>query len=127
MFRRNAFDDFARRHPALEHDLLERTLEELDRVREWMVLLGTMSASERLVTFLKTLGSRLGAPVAGQPGSIHISLPFGRQEIADILSLTIETVSRQITSLRIAGIIDTPDRRTVVLHNRTRRPGGLPE
>jgi CRP/FNR family transcriptional regulator len=35
--------------------------------------------------------------------------------MADLLGLTIETVSRQLTRLRQAGVIDLPDRRAVVI------------
>ena len=38
-FQRSTFDEFARRHSSLEHDLLERTLSELDHVRQWMRML----------------------------------------------------------------------------------------
>jgi len=40
VFRRSAFDQFARCHPELEHALLLRTLSELERARRWMLLLG---------------------------------------------------------------------------------------
>jgi CRP/FNR family transcriptional regulator len=40
IFNRNAFDDFASEHPDLQQKLLRRTLDELDRARHWMMLLG---------------------------------------------------------------------------------------
>ena len=43
-----------------------------------------------------------------------------RQQISDILGLTIETVSRQFTRIRKEGIIELPDRRTVVIRDRNR-------
>lgn len=120
-FRRTAFDDFARAHPSLEHDLLQRTLTELDRVRDWMVLLGRMSAHQRLAAFFLELADRLGrdSEDGGEDGEpVRLELPFGRQEIADILGLTIETVSRQITRMRGEGLIDTPTQRAVVILDR---------
>jgi CRP/FNR family transcriptional regulator len=123
-FRRSAFDSFARAHPALEHDLLHRTLDELDRVRDWMVLLGRMSAHQRLAAFFLELADRLGVDSAGvddagEDTAVKLDLPFGRQEIADILGLTIETVSRQITRMRGEGLIDTPSQRVVMILDRT--------
>jgi CRP/FNR family transcriptional regulator len=44
-------------------------------------------------------------------------LPFSRQQIADVLGLTIETVSRQFTKLKSDGMIDLPSRREVVIVN----------
>jgi CRP/FNR family transcriptional regulator len=115
-FRRSGFDDFARRHPDLEHSLLQRTLLDLDRTREWMVLLGRKSAMARLASFLVAMGERVGRTVqADDNGTLHFDLPLSRQDIADLLGLTIETVSRQITHLRERGIIETPGRRGIVV------------
>ena len=118
-FLRGPFDDFAREHHELEHHLLERTLTDLDRTRHWMMLLGRKSAAERVAAFLLEMAARLeAAPPPPPAGTTRFHLPFGRQEIADLLSLTIETVSRQMTKLRDDGVIDIPDRRTVVVLDR---------
>lgn len=114
-FPRSAFDDFARDHPDLEHRLLQRTLTDLDRTRQWMMLLGRKSATERVAAFLLEMAARLVDEDDAERGTVRLQLPFGRQEIADLLGLTIETVSRQITKLRDDGVIDTPDRRSVVV------------
>jgi CRP/FNR family transcriptional regulator len=122
VFSRRDFDAFAREHPALEHKLLERTLGELDRTRRWMLLLGRKSASEKLASFLLEMAERLvGADGCAmrfeevRPGPRALTLPFSRQQIADVLGLTIETVSRQFTRLRNEGIVDLPSRREVAI------------
>jgi CRP/FNR family transcriptional regulator len=48
----------------------------------------------------------------------RFALPLSRQQAADILGLTIETVSRQLGRLREAGFISTPDRRTIEILDR---------
>ena len=61
-----------------------------------------------------------------QPGCVgapdtplkRFALPFSRQQVADVLGLTIETVSRQFTRLKAEGIIDLPSRREVTIVNR---------
>lgn len=119
-FSRGDFDTFAREHPELEHKLLERTLTELDRARHWMLLLGRKSATEKIATFLLEMSDRLvdkGCSVDDGPVT-SFTLPFGRQQIADVLGLTIETVSRQLTKLRADGYIDLPSRREVVIVDR---------
>ncbi len=119
-FTRGDFDRFAREHPDLEHKLLQRTLDELDRARHWMLLLGRKSASEKMATFLLEMSERLVDPGCRMmPGPLDaFTLPFGRQQVADILGLTIETVSRQLTQLRAMGVIDLPSRREVVIKKR---------
>ncbi|WP_370188945.1 Crp/Fnr family transcriptional regulator [Qipengyuania sp.] len=115
VFERSDFDRFAREHPRLEHKLLERTLGELDRTRRWMVLLGRMNAEQKVASFLLEMADRLGLRTAGGP--MRFTLPLSRQQIADVLGLTIETVSRQLTRLRNEGAIELPSRREVVLRD----------
>jgi CRP/FNR family transcriptional regulator len=120
VFARNDFDRFAREHPELEHKLLERTLAELDRTRAWMMLLGRKTASEKIATFLLDMSDRFGetgcAPLR-RPAK-RFTLPFSRQQVADVLGLTIETVSRQFTRLKQDGVIDLPSRREVEVLDR---------
>ena len=116
VFERTDFDRFAREHPRLEHKLLERTLSELDRTRRWMLLLGRMNAEQKVASFLLEMAERLGTNQASGPETT-VALPLSRQQIADVLGLTIETVSRQLTRLRNAGAIDLPSRREIVLRD----------
>ena len=118
IFQRADFDRVARDHPRLQHKLLERTLAELDRTRRWMLLLGRMTAEQKLASFLletaervteKTCAAELGAP----PSTVPLTLT--RQQIADVLGLTIETVSRQFTRMKLDGLIALPSRREVVI------------
>ena len=118
IFSRRDFDAFASSHPALEHKLLQRTLQELDRTRRWMLLLGRKSASEKVASFLLDLTERLApatSDISAEAGTMRLTLPFSRQQIADVLGLTIETVSRQFTRLKNDGIVDLPSRREVVI------------
>ncbi|MBS0480874.1 MAG: Crp/Fnr family transcriptional regulator [Proteobacteria bacterium] len=120
VFSRQDFDAFARDHPKLEHKLLQRTLAELDRTRRWMLLLGRKSASEKLASFLLEMSERLIEPNCGHGETVltRFALPFSRQQVADVLGLTIETVSRQFTRLKADGLIDLPSRREVVILDR---------
>ncbi|WP_230279969.1 Crp/Fnr family transcriptional regulator [Croceicoccus sp. Ery15] len=119
VFERKDFDRFAREHPRLEHRLLERTLAELDRTRRWMLLLGRMSAEQKLASFLLEMTDRLADAVPAQLDHAQLLvLPLSRQQIADVLGLTIETVSRQFTRMKADGLIDLPSRREVVIVDR---------
>lgn len=121
VFNRRDFDSFAREHPALEHKLLQRTLTELDRTRRWMLLLGRKSASEKVASFLLEMCERVGGSgcdAEDAPAEITLDLPVSRQQIADVLGLTIETVSRQFTRLKSEGVIDLPSRREVHIRDR---------
>ncbi len=121
VFDRSDFDRFAREHPRLEHKLLERTLTELDRTRKWMLFLGRMNAEQKIASFLLESADRLapsGCNIDFDRRPNSFKLPLTRQQIADILGLMIETVSRQLTKLKRDGLIDLPTRREVVIQDR---------
>ena len=122
IFSRSSFDAFARKHPELEHKLLQRTLDELDRAREWMLLLGKKAANERIATLLLEMSARLGeSGCSAETGGLDsFELPLDRQQMGDVLGLTIETVSRQLSRLKADGVIALPDRRVVEIRNRRR-------
>lgn len=80
-----------------------------DRVtflREHAVLLGRKSACERVATFLlwMALGPHRNTRLPSDNVAV-IRLPMTRQEIADHLGLTIETVSRVMSDIRRRGIV----------------------
>ncbi|MEM9059344.1 MAG: helix-turn-helix domain-containing protein [Pseudomonadota bacterium] len=113
LFHRSAFETLISERTALQRRLLEMTLDELDAAREWLVLLGRKTARERLASFLLILARREAKlrDIALTSG-IDVAIPLTREAIAEFLGLTIETVSRQFTSLRRDGVIDLPDKRS---------------
>ncbi|WP_373353386.1 transcriptional regulator FnrL [Pseudoroseicyclus sp. CXY001] len=114
-FDRRKFEELVRTTPHVATRLLTMTLDELDAARDWAVVLGRMTAREKIATFLVSLARR-DAVTGGrsqEEGEVTLHLPLSREAIADHLGLTIETTSRQITALRKDGLIDTPSARTV--------------
>jgi CRP/FNR family transcriptional regulator len=101
--------------PELEHKLHEQTLKELDEARDWMLTLGRKSASEKVASFLYLIATHINpeSETGNGSGVVHFDIPLKRSDIADFLGLTIETVSRQITKLRHAGVINLFNNRTV--------------
>jgi CRP/FNR family nitrogen fixation transcriptional regulator len=84
-------------------------MKKFQRAQAHMLLLGRHTACERVASFLLDFHHRASA--------IAIDLPMSRQDIADYLGLTIETVSRTFTQLQSAGLIDLISCRRVVLRN----------
>jgi CRP/FNR family transcriptional regulator len=117
-FSHQSFERVIRDHPDLQHRLFERTLDELDAARDWMLLLGRKTAEEKLASFLLLLARRslLSRCARKEPGAHAIAafdLPLTRADIADFLGLTIETVSRQLTRLKAQGFIRIKGSRTI--------------
>jgi CRP/FNR family transcriptional regulator len=102
-FARGPFARFSDHRPNLLRRMNELAVQELNQAREHMVLLGRRSAEEKVATFLVGWRDRL---VALRGTSETVPLPMSRQDIADYLGLTIETVSRTFTKLERDGIIE---------------------
>lgn len=116
VFPNEAFERLVGVYPELKHRLFERTLDELDAARDWMLLLGRKTAEEKVASFLLMLARRsVMADCQHQGGSsaAQFELSLKRADIADYLGLTIETISRQLTRLRAAGIINIIDARSI--------------
>lgn len=121
-FERKAFEGIVRSSPNVARRLLTMTLDELDVARDWQVLLGRLSARERVAHFLLSLvrreASDSGADLVS--GAITLQLPLSREMIADYLGLTIETTSRQFTALRRDGLIESSSARQIFVPDLAR-------
>ena len=95
-FSRTAFLNYVEGKPHLLRRLHEFASYELTLAQDQMLLLGRRTAEEKISSFLRNLQTRFGR--IGQ-NSVTVPLPMSRQDIADYLGLTIETVSRTLTKL----------------------------
>lgn len=88
---------------------------ELQRAEDHMMLLTRKSAFERVSSFL----FEIGAPARGA----WTQLSMSRQDIADYLGLTIETVSRMVSQVQAEGLMvfDGARRFRVLQHTRRAR------
>jgi CRP-like cAMP-binding protein len=84
--------------------------QELRRVQDHILVL-IKTAKERVVSFLLEMAQR-------HSSGNEIVLPMSRQDIADYLGITIETVSRSLTELESSGSIKLTSARHIVLCNR---------
>src|SRR5581483_11811089 len=119
-FNRRQLEELMHEQASLKQLFLERTLDEVDAVREWMLLLGRKSAGEKVAALILHIAQRLHAgngQEAAQPQPVRLDLPLSRTEMADYLGLRIETVSRQLKHLRTAGVIDTGGGRAVTVRD----------
>lgn len=90
--------------PELSKFFLDTLMSRLHRARERMIMIGRMTAIERVVSFLLRLKE-------DQNGAREITIAMSRQDIADHLGLTIETVCRTLTELKKQGVIAMPSAR----------------
>ena len=110
--RRASIMALATRDGDLATELWQRTAEAFRRAQEHMLLLGRKNAEERVASFLLRMAARTAAGQA-------IELPMSRQDIADYLGLTIETVSRTLTILENRAAIELPSSRRIFVRSRS--------
>jgi CRP/FNR family transcriptional regulator len=112
VFPAERFLDIAQSDPAVLRSVLARSLQALHRSRTRMMQMGHKSAQQRIADFLVSMAERLAGCTSG---ACAFALPMSRRDIGDSLGLTIETVSRQLTELREAGLVETEGRSKVCL------------
>jgi CRP/FNR family nitrogen fixation transcriptional regulator len=110
VIKRSSLVSLAARDGEVARQLWTMTANELQRAQDHIMLL-IKTAQERVAGFLLEMASR--STTVGE-----IELPMSRQDIADYLGLTIETVSRTLTQLEKAAAIAVPTSRRIVLRNR---------
>jgi CRP-like cAMP-binding protein len=108
--KRSTLMALAARDNDVSRDLWRLTGRELARAHDHIVLL-VKSAQERVAAFLLDMAER-------RPAGDAVELPMSRQDIADYLGLTIETVSRTLTALENEAAIELANSRRIVLRNR---------
>ena len=109
--RRISLSDLSNQGGEIARHLLQLTVAGLQRTQDHVVLLGRKSACERVASLLLDLDERAGGPRT-------LDVPMSRQDMADYLGLTIETVSRTLTQLQADGLIQIPASRRIVLSDR---------
>jgi CRP-like cAMP-binding protein len=97
---RSAVDALAENDTAMAQHLAALTIANLHTAYQRMLLLGRKTSAERLASFLLEIAQRLGSA-----GASSIQLPMGREDIADYLGLTKETVCRVMTEMSRSGVV----------------------
>ena len=110
VIKRAALKNLGEEGARFERQMWKATGRELERTQEHLLLLGRRTAAERVAGFLVDIADRLGGEYTG--------LPMGRQDMADYLGLTIETVSRMLTQLQGDGLVEFSGCRRFRLKNR---------
>lgn len=113
VFARSEMEDALRRYPALAQALLRRSQADLYESRKLLALSGRRGATEKVAALVLELAQ------AASQSSCHpapeFELPLTRGELAALLGLTIETVSRSLTAIEEEGLIQRKGARGIEL------------
>lgn len=107
-FQRAPFEALLLERPDLERIVLLNVLNELDRARDWMMVLSNQKVSGKVAGFLLVLCSRFASiDHLLRPGEdgIDVRIPIGRPDLAHLLGTRPESISRALHALDEAGHI----------------------
>jgi CRP/FNR family transcriptional regulator len=111
----SVLNDMAVHNPQVAMQLYRLLSEELLATRDLLLTVGQRTATERLASLLLAVARRNERNDANWS---RVALAMTRADIADFLSLTVETVSRTFTKLRQSGIIELVNSSLVVIKDR---------
>ncbi len=113
-FQRAPFEALLLQSPELDRFVLLNTQNELDRARDWMVILANPRVKGRLAGFLMVLCTRFAkVDHLVQPGDgvLDVKIPISRTDLAHLLGTTPESISRAFHALAADGniVVKTPN------------------
>jgi CRP/FNR family transcriptional regulator len=103
-----SLDEVCHEVPSIQYAMRRIMGKEVTKDHAMLLLLGRMSAEEKLASFLISLSKRM-AQRHWKPTEFNLTMP--RQDIANYLGLAVETVSRLFAHLQDQEIIEVDRRR----------------
>ena len=108
---REQFFAFLRSNPDISIDMIRLLVSEIAEARSQMTSMSFKDARMRVATFVLSL---ISVSEGSASNSCSLTLPLSSQEIAEILELSPETVSRTWHALRQEGLIEKRGRRLFI-------------
>ena len=108
-FPRAEFESLLTQSPDLERAVMLNITSELDRAREWLIILSNQKIVGRIAGFLLLMCSRFGEIdhiMRPKPGGIEVKIPINRADLAHLLGTRAESISRALHSLNDQGILE---------------------
>jgi CRP/FNR family transcriptional regulator, nitrogen fixation regulation protein len=109
---RRRVEMLAEADPQLSREIRQVMFEALSRLQTQLMILGRITATEKVSSFLLTMAERLSDQTLDR-----VDLPISRYDIADYLGLSVETVCRSLTSKK-RGLIALSGPRSVRIIDR---------
>jgi CRP/FNR family nitrogen fixation transcriptional regulator len=113
--RRSLFASLTKGDISAANNVRDLVTKNLEHIENHLLLLGRQKSLEKVAAFLLEMDRRLGRPEV-------MALPMTRRDIADYLGMTLETVSRILSSLQEERILSVTGKnhRELVLHSRSK-------
>jgi CRP/FNR family nitrogen fixation transcriptional regulator len=112
-YQRPRIEVLAESDPKIARELRDIAFKALSRMQTQLLILGRITALEKVGSFLLEMSARLS-----NGDSERVTLPISRYDIADYLGVSVETVSRALSDLKRRGAIKLLSTRTVSIVHR---------
>jgi len=109
-YRRRSVEQIAQKNESVSHQLLHFAMHNLAQAQDHSLVLGRRGAAEKVACFILGWSKR-----CADGNGVHLAM--SRQDMADYLGLTIETVSRSLSQFERDGVIALPTTRHLKVLN----------
>jgi CRP/FNR family nitrogen fixation transcriptional regulator len=99
--------------PRLAREIRQAAFEAMSRLQSQLLIVGRTTTLEKVGSFILEMATRMA-----HGRSDRLTLPVSRYDIADYLAVSVETVSRSLTDLKLRGVIKMSGPRTVEIMDR---------
>ena len=112
-YARQRVEALAEEDYATAREIRAQSFEALRRLEQQVLVIGTVTAQEKVRQFLLCFQDRFSTGTEGD-----LTLPISRYDIADMLGISAETVCRAFTDLRERGVISLHGPRHITIMQR---------
>ncbi|CAH8245094.1 Crp/Fnr family transcriptional regulator [Paenibacillus melissococcoides] len=117
MFTRDDMEHLVRNNPDISWKLLKTVTKRLAHTENLAQSLATKDPEIRIAYMILELGNKYGKPVQGAQDRIKLELPLSREELANYVGVTRETISRKFSKFERLGIIEIKGTREITILN----------
>lgn len=111
-FTKENFEAIIKTSPAITFNILEKMHDRIVNLENLVKTLSTKDVESRLAAMLISFGDSFGEPTEA---GIEINTPLNREDMANFIGITRETISRKLTSLAEEGIIELIGNKKIVI------------
>lgn len=110
---KNDFDHILKTNPSISLKVLEYAHDRILELENLIQTVTTKDIDTRLASLLLNLSKTFGEPCEDDPNSIYLHLTMSREDMANFIGVTRETISRKLSSFQTDKIIEVIGNRAI--------------
>lgn len=110
---KNDFDHIIKTNPSISLKVLEYAHDRIFELENLIQTVTTKDMETRLASLLLNLSKSFGEPSKTNPQEVYIHLTTSREDMANFIGVTRETISRKLSSFQSQGIIEIIGNRAI--------------